>query len=99
MLLAEASTDWERAGPDVSASAAVPSRPPGASEAAPVAAATPRKPRRFGWKVLSLWSLVIGVAVHFLSRRSRVIIHLLGVPRRLCSPGTADLKIGRHRRN
>ena len=35
------------------------------SEAAPVAAATPRKPRRFGWKVLSLWSLVIGVAVHF----------------------------------
>ena len=29
---------------------------------------TPRKPRRFGWKVLSLGSLVIGVAVHFFYR-------------------------------
>jgi hypothetical protein len=89
IVLAQASTDWEEAGSDASASAAVPIRTPGASEAAPVAAAAPRKPRRFGWKVLSLWSLVIGAAVHFSSRHNRMIIHVRGLP--LCGGSAGRL--------
>ena len=82
--------------------AVVPIRAPGASEAAPVAAATPRKLRRFGWKILSLWSLVIGVTVHFFNRgRSvgrlmRSSVCLTHVRGRAGRSRSADLRERRH---